>query len=120
MGKYFTLWDKTSDIYTPGVDKNGKGHWTAAEYIQQKAPWAANPNVKVIVSAGAINGGCFMEFEATKAAYKKMGANITDGMTDQQVLDAIDDFIDNPPPADPTAEERIAAAMEFQNAMSLV
>lgn len=117
MGK-FVIWDKKSDIYTPGVDKDGKGHWTAEEYIKQKAPWAANPNVKILVSAGAINGACFMEFEATKTAYKKMGANITDGMTDQEVLDAIDNFIDNPPPADPTAEERIAAAMEYQNIMS--
>lgn len=112
------FWDKKSDIFTPGVNKDGKGQWTAAEYIQQKAPWAANPNVKVIVSGGAINGACFWEFEATKEAYKSRGAAITDKMTDDEVLAAIEDYINNPPPAEPTAEERIAAAMEYQNIMS--
>lgn len=114
----FAIWDKKSDIYTPGVDKNGKGHWTAAEYIQQKAPWAANPNAKVIVGGGAINGTIFSEFETTKSYYKKLGAAITDKMADEEVLAAIEDYINNPPPAEPSAEERIAAAMEYQNIMS--
>lgn len=114
----FAFWDKKSDIYTPGVDRNGKGHWTAAEYIQEKAPWAANPNVKVLVADGPINGACFMEFNATKAHYKSMGAAITDNMTDDEALAAIEDFIANPPPAAPSAEERIAAAMEYQNIIS--
>ena len=39
---------------------------------------------------------------------------ITDGMTDEEVLAAIEDFEDNPPSADePSVEERTAAALEF-------
>lgn len=117
---HYVFWDKQSDIYTPGVDRNGKGHWTAAEYIAQKAPWAANPNVKILVADGLINGACFMEFNATKEHYKSMGAAITDGMSDVDALAAIEDFISNPPAAEPSAEERIAAAMEYQNIMSVL
>jgi hypothetical protein len=112
----YKIWDKSSDIYTPGKEKGGKNHWTAKEYIADKAPWAAIPTVKVIVGSGIINGGVFMEFDATKEFYKKQGANITDGMSDDEVIAAIEQFEDNPPAADEesTAEERIAAALEAQ------
>jgi hypothetical protein len=115
MARY-KIWDKQEDIYTLGSDKNGRNHWTAAEYIAQKAAWAANPNIKVIVGGGAINGTVFMEFEATVERYKKAGAAIEDNMADADVLAAIEAFEDTPP-ADPgpSPEERIAAAMEYQN-----
>lgn len=119
MARY-KIWNKTDDIYTLGKDANGRNHWSAQEYIAENAAWAANPAVKVIVGAGAINGTVFMEFSNTVECYKRMGAAITDGMTDDEVLAAIEAFEDNPPQAEPTAEERIAAAMEFQNAMSML
>lgn len=115
MARY-KIWDKTSDIYTLGQDKNGNNHWTADAYIKSHAPWAANPNVKIIVGGGAINGTVFMEFDSTIDFYKKQGVIITDDMTDEEILAAIEDFEDNPPVSDePTAEERIAAALEYQN-----
>jgi hypothetical protein len=40
-------------------------------------------------------------------------------MTDQEVLDAISDWEENPPEPEPTAEERIAAMLEFQSMMML-
>lgn len=119
MARY-AIWDKTSDIYTLGKDANGKSQWTADEYIREHAPWAANPKVKVIVGGGAINGTVFMEFDATVDFYKKQGAAITDGMTDEEMLAAIEDFEDNPPVSNKaTAEERIAAALEYQVMASL-
>lgn len=120
MARY-AIWDKISDIYTPGRDSNGKSQWTADEYIKEHAPWAANSNVKVIVGGGVINGTVFMEFDATVEFYKKQGAVITDDMTDEEILAAIEDFEDNPPvtETDPTAEERIAAALEYQVMASL-
>ena len=121
MARY-TIWDKQSDIYTPGVDaKTGKAQWTAEDYIASHAPWASNPAVKVIVGGGAINGTVFMEFEATKELYRRMGAAITEGMTDEEVLASIEAFEDNPPVLDPvpTPEERIAAALEYQNVLSM-
>lgn len=114
MARY-KIWDKTSDIYTPGTDSNGNNHWTAQAYIKSHAPWAAIPGVKVIIGGGAINGTVFMEFDATVEFYKKQGAAITDDMTDEEILAAIEAHEDNPPVSEEaTAEERIAAALEYQ------
>lgn len=120
MAKY-KIWDKQEPIYTIGSPKDGlfagKLVWTAEEYINYVAPWANNPNVKVIVANGAINGKVFMEFNDTVNFYINLGADITDEMTDEQILQAIEYFEDHPPSPEPSAEERIAAAMEFQNLM---
>jgi hypothetical protein len=119
MPKY-QIWDKQTDIITPGRDpKTGKQRWSAQEYMDTHAEWAKDPNVQVVIAAGAINGGCFMEYEATKAAYLKVGAEIEDGMTPGEVLAAIEDFEDNPPEAEPTPEERIAAALDYQNLLTM-
>lgn len=119
MPKY-AIWDKQDDIFTLGKDKEtGKMRWTAREYIDQKAPWADNPNVKVIVGGGAINGTMFMEFEATKDFYIKQGMPIPDGTTDEEILTLMEEWDNRPPDTTPTSEERIAAALEYQNLMTL-
>ena len=51
----------------------------------------------MVITSGPINGGCAMEYGAMVAHYQKAGAAITDGMTDKEVLAAIEDFEDNPP-----------------------
>ena len=119
MGRY-KVWDKKEGIYTPGVDRNGKGHWSAEEYIESHAPWAALPGVKVIIGGGTINGTVFMEFQQTVEQYKRMGAQISDGMSDDEILAAIEIFEDTPPDEpEPTPEERIAAALELQCLLAL-
>lgn len=116
----YKIWDKKSDIFTPGVDKNGKGQWTAQEYIQTRAPWAGNPAAKVIISDGVINGAVFMEFDATVDSYKQRGAVITDNMADEEILAVMQAFDKCPPEANiPTPEERIAAALEFNNILQM-
>lgn len=109
----YQIWNKTDDIYTPSGVRS-----TAAQWVEQY-PWMNIPDAKMIITAGIINGGAAMEFTATVEHYRKLGAAITDDMTDEEVLAAIEDFEDHPPQGEPSAEERIAAAMEFQNAMSL-
>lgn len=118
--KKYQIWDKKSDIFTPGRELDtGKNHFTPEEWLDRYA-WAKNPNAKMIISAGIINGAVAFEFNSTKELYIKRGAKITDDMTDDQVLLAIEDFEDNPPGAnDPTNEERIAAALEAQVMMAL-
>jgi hypothetical protein len=113
MSRY-KIWDKKEDIYTPGVGTDGKGHYTATEYINTHAPWAANPNVKVVIGGGNINGTVFMEFEAMKETYKKIGVTWSDSATDEEILKAIEDYEDKPQEQVVTAEERIAAALEYQ------
>lgn len=120
--KRYKLWDKASDIYTPGRDETGKSHFTATEWAD-RYPWIKLPGAKMIITGGdgsPINGGAALEFYATKERYKRMGANITEGMTDDEILQAIEDFEDSPPSAgEPSAEERTAAALEFLAMMSL-
>lgn len=112
MSRY-QLWNREDSIITPTGAEFSPEQWMA------RYPWIRKPNVKMIITAGVINGGAAMEFSTTVEAYKKMGAAITDDMTDEEVLAAIEDFEDHPPQGDPSAEERIAAALEFQNAISL-
>lgn len=104
----YAIWDKTSNIYTLVGEELTPEQWLA------RYPWARNPNIKMIIGGGAINGTVAMEFDSTVEHYKKAGAPITDGMTDAEILAAIEDFEDNPPVSDePTVEERTAAALEF-------
>ena len=104
----YQIWNRVDDIITPSGAK-----FTAKEWAE-KYPWP-----KMIITAGVINGGCAMEFNQAVELYKKSGANITDLMDDNEILSAIEDFEDNPPPAEPSVEERIAAALDYQNAMML-
>lgn len=104
----YQIWNRTDDVITPSG-----AQFTAAEWAG-RYPWSKLPGVKMIITAGPINGGCAMEFEAAAAHYKRAGAAIAGGMTDEEVLAAIEDFEDNPPgAAQPTVEERTAAALEF-------
>ena len=59
------------------------------------------------------------ELEQFKEYYKKQGATITDDMTDEQVLAAAEAWDDRAVEQEATSEERIAAALEFQNLNSL-
>lgn len=103
----YQIWNKTDDIITPSG-----AQFTATEWAN-RYPWAKLPGVKMIITSGPINGGCALEYTATVAQYKKMGASITDAMTDEEVLTAIEDFEDTPPDPGPSVEERTAAALEF-------
>jgi len=109
----YQIWNQTDDVYTPSGEQFTAEAW-AARY-----PWVKVPGAKMIITTGLINGGAAMEFGAAAAAYKARGAAIADGMTDEEVLAAIEDFEDNPPGAnEPSSEERIAAALEAQVMMA--
>ena len=109
----YKVWNKIDNLYTPS------GRMFTAEQMRVENPLAFLPNVKFIICDAPINMGVFMEFEQTKEAFKAMGAEIVDGMTDQQVLDAITAFENTPVVSEPTAEERLAAAAEFENLINL-
>jgi hypothetical protein len=111
MARY-KIWNKQETIYTPVPDsKTGKSAYTPEEWIA-RWPFAGIPGVKTVIAGGAINGAFCGEFEAMKDMYKKAGVPITDGMTDEEILAAIEDFEDNPPEPEPSVEERTAAALE--------
>lgn len=112
MAKY-KIWNKQDPLVTP------IGEVLTAEQVKAKYPASALPNMKYIICDAPISMGVFMEFEAAKAHYKALGVPITEEMTDQEVLDAISYWEENPPAPKPTPEERMAAALEFQ-AMMLI
>jgi hypothetical protein len=111
MGRY-KIWDKVEDIYTLGRDENGKSHFTPGEWLA-KYPWAGIPGVKAIIWNGTINGQVMDDFASKVMYLQGLGMEITPEMTDEQILDAIEAFEDNPPGAgEPSVEERTAAALE--------
>lgn len=110
----YQIWDKVSDIYTPSGHK-----FTADEWKAQNL-WINLPGAKMIITTGNINGATAMEFGATVENYKRMGAKITDNMTDEEILAVIEEFENNPPGSgEPSVEERTAAALEFLALTSL-
>lgn len=107
MARY-QIWNKTDDIITPSG-----AQFTASDWAN-RYPWAKLPGVKMVITSGPINGGCALEYSSFVERARKAGAAITDGMTDEEILAAIEEFEDNPPGAgEPTVEERTAAALEF-------
>jgi len=104
----YKIWNKQERIYTPS------GHSFSAEEWLDRYAWAKNENVKCVISGGPINGAFMGEFSSFVEQYKKMGCPIDDAMTDEEILQAIEDFEDNPPEPEPTIEERAIALEEFK------
>lgn len=103
----YKIWNKTDSLTAPS------GKEFTAEEIFEKFAWAKKETAKVIICDNVIEMGVFLEYEQTKAMYKKMGVAITDDMTEDEVLAAISDYEENPPEAEATTDERTAAALEF-------
>ena len=116
MARY-QIWDRNSNIYTYVGEVLTPEQW-AARY-----PWINIPGAKMIIGGGKINGSLCEEYDSFVARAKRLGVDITDDMTDEEVLAAIEAFEDNPPPqgdvTESSAEERIAAALELANTMNM-
>lgn len=104
----YKIWNKLDTLYTPS------GQAFTKEQVFIKYPLSAVPGVQFIICDAPISMGVFMEYTQTRDSYKSSGANITDTMTSQQVLDAIYEFENRPPVVDntPSVEERTASALE--------
>ena len=102
----YKLWNKQDTLYTPA------GTSFTSEQILTKYPLANVPGVDFIICDAPISMGVFMEYSQTKETYKSMGANITDTMSKQEVLDAITEFENRVPEEVVEVEERTAAALE--------
>lgn len=110
----YKIWDKQETIYTPSGEEFTPEQWL------NRYKWAKRDGVKMVVSGELINGAFCGEFETMKHRAEKMGVTFADGMPDEEVLAAIEEFEMNPPGADqPSIEERTAAALEAQVLMSM-
>lgn len=119
----YKIWNKTDTLVSLA------GEEFTAEQIFAKYAWAKKSLAKCIIADDIIELKVFMEFNQTKDFYKKQinsaiesGTEglvvITDTMTDEEVLNAISVFEDTPIVTESTAEERIAAQLEFQSMMA--
>ena len=122
LNKY-CIWDKISNVYTPSGNM-----YTAEEWIN-KYKWINIPGMVPVMSAGNINGAMIADLASMKKNAIAQGCTFTDGMTDEQVLEAIEAW-ENQKSEEakaaaqeaantPTTEERIAAALEYQNLLAM-
>lgn len=88
---------------------------TAEQFIADKPVFGLD-SIKVVVNGEGLNGAFIQEFSSLKATYAQAGCSF-EGLTDEEALDAIEAFENqlNELAQEPTAEERIAAALEYQN-----
>lgn len=107
----YRVWDKTSAVITP------VGEVFTPEQWLDRYPAAAV--LKTVVDGGDINGGFFGFFNQMVDMAEQQGCDFTGCVEDQDFLDAIEAWEDaqNEQVGDPSAEERIAAALEYQNLM---
>ena len=112
MPKYI-IWDKRSDIFwTVRNHHTGKTKNSPSE-IFEAFPWTESG--KAIISGGVVNGAFFEDFHDRVAVYRGQGVEITDGMTDWEILDAMERYDSKPPiPSGLFTEEQRIMYLEGQ------
>lgn len=110
MSRY-AVWNKKDLIITP------IGEVIPAEKWIERYPVAGVDSITVVCGGGEINGEFFGTLGSMVERYAKAGCDFSQCVTAQDKLDAIEAFEDamNTPSNEPSAEERIAAALEYQN-----
>lgn len=113
--KRYAIWNKADPIITP------VGEVLSAEQWIQRYPVAGLDNITVVCAAGEINGGFFGTLGQMVQMYAAQGADFSTCETEEEKLATIEAFEDamNAPSAEPSTEERTAAALEFLAMSSL-
>lgn len=115
MANRYAIWNKKDPIITP------IGEVLTAEQWIQRYPVAGVPSITVVCSAGEMNGGYFGTLGQMVQMYEAQGCDFSACTTNEEKLEAIEAFEDamNAPSTEPTTDERIAAALEYQVMASL-
>lgn len=115
MLKRYAIWDKQSPVIVP------TGKVFTAQQWMEKYPAAAMERITVVCAAGEVNGGFFGTLGQMEQMYAAQGADFSACETAEDKLAVIEAFEDARSAAGetPTAEERIAAALEYQVLSSL-
>lgn len=115
MTKRYAIWDKKSPVITPSGEIFTADEWKA------RYPVAALENITVVCGAGEMNGSFFGTLGQMKQMYGANGVDFSQCTSPEQCLEVIEAYEDemNKPNTEPTTEERIAAALEFQNLMAM-
>ena len=116
MLKRYAVWDKVSPVITP------IGEILTAEEWMDRYPVATLDNIVVVCGAGEINGSFFGTLGQMVQMYEAQGADFSEATTSVEKLEVIEAFEDernNPPDTgESTPEERIAAALEYNNLLN--
>ena len=106
--KRYAIWNKQDQVITPVGEVLSAEQWIA------RYPVAGISSVKVVCAAGEINGAFFGTLGQMKLNYENMGADFSACVTDEDVLQVIEEFEDaaNAPSTEPSTEERTATALE--------
>lgn len=114
--KRYAIWNKQDPIITP------IGEVLTAEQWIERYPVAGLSHIKVVCGGGEINGEYFNTLGQMVAQYEGAGLDFSECTTDEEKLDLIEAFENEMNAArnsDVSAEERIAAALEYQVMASL-
>ena len=113
--KRYAIWDKASPMITP------IGEVLSAEQWMERYPVATIPSITVVCAAGEVNGGFFGTLGQMCRMYEAQGADFSACESAEDKLAVIEAFEDemNAPTDEASAEERIAAALEYQVMASL-
>ena len=115
MAKRYAIWNKQDPIITPVGEVLSAAQWV------ERYPVAGIPSITVVCAAGEVNGGFFGTLGQMEQLYAGQGCDLSACATAEEKLAAIEAFEDalNAPSTEPTADERIAAALEYQVMASL-
>lgn len=113
--KHYAIWDKVSPIITP------VGEVLSAQDWKDRYPVANLDSITIVCGAGEINGSFFGTLGQMKDMYASQGCDFSTCTTNEEILQKIEDFEDemNQPSTEPSTDERIAAALEYQVMASL-
>lgn len=111
----YAIWDKVSPIITP------VGEVLSAQDWKNRYPVANLDSITIVCGAGEINGSFFGTLGQMKDMYAAQGCDFSECTTNEEILQKIEDFEDelNTPSTEPSTNERIAAALEYQVMASL-
>lgn len=118
MNRY-AIWNKIDPILTP------IGEVLTAEQWIQRYPIAGLNSITVVCAGGEINGAFFGTLGSMVEMYEGQGCDFTACETAEDKIAAINAFVNaretamRVAVATPTAEERIAAALEAQVLISM-
>ena len=109
MTNRYAIWDKQTTIITPIYEVLTPEQWI------ERYPAAASTAITVDCGAGEINGSFFGTHGQMVQHYEGMGADFSSATTPEEILEVIEAFEDalNTPSNEPSADERIAAALEY-------
>lgn len=113
--KRYAIWNKQDPVITP------VGEVLSAEQWISRYPAAGLDTVTVVCGAGEINGAFFGTLGQMVQMFEAQGADFSACGTAEDKLSVIEAFEDamNAPSNEPSTDERIAAALEYQVMASL-